>query len=259
MIEWQASIPTGAGDMGTFICHPERGGPHPVLFFLMDAPGIREELRDMARRLAAVGYFVCLPNLYHHFGLDELGPAVAEVGSDARRNMMALVDRLTIPMVMVDVDALIAFTDSQPAASKGDLGCLGYCMSGQFAVNAAVRYPGRVKAVASVYGTRLVTDSPDSPHRVARQSEAEFYFACAELDEHAPVEMVAPLRTALAEAHVKAEVELYTGVGHGFAFSRRPAYDRAAGERHWERLFSLFGRTLHPTLGAYEPLAQPAA
>jgi carboxymethylenebutenolidase len=31
----------------------------------MDAPGWREELRDMARRLASVGYFVVLPNLYY--------------------------------------------------------------------------------------------------------------------------------------------------------------------------------------------------
>ncbi len=31
--------------MGTFICHPERDGPYPVILFFMDAPGIREELR----------------------------------------------------------------------------------------------------------------------------------------------------------------------------------------------------------------------
>ena len=47
--------------METFICRPERGGPHPPVFFLMDAPGIRDELCDMARRLATVGYFVMLP------------------------------------------------------------------------------------------------------------------------------------------------------------------------------------------------------
>ena len=45
----------------TFVVHPDRGGPHPVILFLMDAPSIREELRDMARRLATVGYYVVLP------------------------------------------------------------------------------------------------------------------------------------------------------------------------------------------------------
>ena len=56
--------------METFICHPERGGPHPPILFLMDAPGIREELHDMARRLATVGYYVMLPNLYYRAGKD---------------------------------------------------------------------------------------------------------------------------------------------------------------------------------------------
>ncbi|NDG49494.1 MAG: dienelactone hydrolase family protein, partial [Rhodospirillales bacterium] len=65
MIERQIHITTPDGQMSTFVCHPERNGPHPVLLFFMDAPGIREELRDMARRLAASGYYVLLPNLYY--------------------------------------------------------------------------------------------------------------------------------------------------------------------------------------------------
>ena len=61
--------------METFICHPERGGPYPAVFFLMDAHGIREELQDMARRLATVGYYVLLPNLYYRAGRDTIfGP-----------------------------------------------------------------------------------------------------------------------------------------------------------------------------------------
>ena len=53
MIERQIDIPTADGATTTFIVHPERGGPHPPILFFMDAPAIREELRDMARRLAS--------------------------------------------------------------------------------------------------------------------------------------------------------------------------------------------------------------
>ena len=52
MIEQTLEIPLADGTSTTFIVHPERDGPHPLILFLMDAPGIREELRDMARRLA---------------------------------------------------------------------------------------------------------------------------------------------------------------------------------------------------------------
>ena len=68
MIEKILDVPTKDGTIETFVCHPERGGPYPPVLFLMDAPGIREELYDMARRLATVGYYVLLPNLYYRAG-----------------------------------------------------------------------------------------------------------------------------------------------------------------------------------------------
>jgi carboxymethylenebutenolidase len=75
MIEQTLDITTRAGAMETFVCRPERGGPFPPVVMLMDAPGIREELRDMARRLATVGYCVLLPNLYYRAGRDTIyGP-----------------------------------------------------------------------------------------------------------------------------------------------------------------------------------------
>ena len=82
MIENTLDLKTSAGKMETFICRPERGGPFPAVFSLMDAPGIRDELRDMARRLATVGYYVLLPNLYYRAGRDTTyGPDVLEEGS----------------------------------------------------------------------------------------------------------------------------------------------------------------------------------
>ena len=65
MIERELDIVTAGGAMNTFITHPEEDGPHPLVVFLMDAPGKREELHDMARRLGTVGYYVMLPNLYY--------------------------------------------------------------------------------------------------------------------------------------------------------------------------------------------------
>jgi carboxymethylenebutenolidase len=70
MIEENIDIQTANGSMNTFVVFPEEDGPHPVVFFYMDAPGKREELHDMARRLASVGYFVVLPNLYYRRSRD---------------------------------------------------------------------------------------------------------------------------------------------------------------------------------------------
>jgi carboxymethylenebutenolidase len=242
MIERQLDIATKGGATGTFIVHPDRGGPHPVVVFLMDAPAIREELRDMARRYASAGYYVMLPNLYYRAGVMELGPIDFDPDSPWRKQMFELMNSLSITMVLDDVEGLLAFADSDKAANAKSVGTVGYCMSGRFAICAASRWPDRVKATASFYGVRLVTDSENSPHLVAKKSPAEFYFACAERDHWAPQEMVDQLKRELAGAH--GEVEQYAGTDHGFAFPLRPVYNKAAAEQHWERVLSLFGRNL---------------
>jgi carboxymethylenebutenolidase len=241
MIERQIDIPTTDGATTTFICHPERGGPHPPILFFMDAPAIREELRDMARRLATTGYYVVLPNLYYREGVMELGSLTDE---KVRERMFALMNGLSIAMVMSDAAALIDFIDADPAARAGSIGALGYCMSGQFAINAAASFPTRVAAAASIYGTFLVTEKPNSPHQMAHKTKAELYFACAEIDRWAPLEMVEQLRKSLEGLTARTEVELYPKVEHGFAFPQRAAYEKAAAERHWERLLALYRRRL---------------
>ncbi|ODT88707.1 dienelactone hydrolase family protein [Phenylobacterium sp. SCN 70-31] len=244
MIEQTVDIPTKDGKTTTFIVHPERDGPHPIVLFFMDAPAIREELRDMARRIAAAGHYVMLPNLYYRRGVMELADLPPLPEAEARARMFDLMGSISIPMVMDDADALLDFADRDPAASPGPAGAIGYCMSGQYAINAAARHPERIACGASLYGVQLVTDRPDSPHLAAQKTPAELYFACAEHDAYAPLEMVEALDVSLKSAGANAEVEIYPGVHHGFAFPQRAVYDKPAAERHWERLFALFRRNL---------------
>jgi len=242
MIDQQIEIPTKDGHTTTFITHPERGGPFPVIIFYMDAPAIREELRDMARRLGTSGYYVMLPNLYYRAGVMELGPLPADPEAPERKRMFGLMHSLDIPMIMADTSALLAYADGQRAARTDIVGTVGYCMSGRYAINAATHFPDRVKAAASIYGVQLATDQPDSPHLAATKTKAELYFACAETDIYAPQEIIDKVKQAMTDAN--AEVEVYPGTHHGFAFPKRPVYDRDAAERHWERLLALYRRNL---------------
>jgi carboxymethylenebutenolidase len=245
MIEQTLDIATADGAMETFVCHPERGGPFPAVLLLMDAPGIREELRDMARRLGTVGYTVLLPNLYYRAGRDTIfGPDVLDQGSAERERMRAVRTRMTIPPVMSDVAAMLAFVDGHAAAKPGPVGAHGYCMSGPYALAAAARYPDRIAAAASYYGTWLVSDAEESPHLSLGKAGGELYIACAEHDDLAPLPMVDELRSLFERSGNPGELELYPGVHHGFAFPQRWCYDKAAAERHWERLIALYRRRL---------------
>src|SRR5215467_12107760 len=112
MIDQQIEIPTSDGHTTTFITYPERGGPHPVILSYMDAPAIREELRDMARRLGTSGYYVMLPNLYYRSGVMEIGPVPPDPESPERKRMFGLMASINIPMIMEDTRALLAFAES---------------------------------------------------------------------------------------------------------------------------------------------------
>ena len=94
MIEHFVDLETTDGMMNTFVVHPEEHGPHPLVLFLMDAPGMREEIRDMSRRLATAGYYVMAPHLYYrdveHYNVFETGD---------RERMFELMDASLTPPI----------------------------------------------------------------------------------------------------------------------------------------------------------------
>ena len=239
MIDRHVEIETGDGVMITFITHPEEEGPHPVVLFLMDAPGKREELHDMARRLGSAGYYVMLPNLYYR-RLREF-----DMESSNREIMFEHMNSLSNAMVCEDIKALIDFSDADSAARDGKMGCVGYCMSGPFAFAAAATFAERIAAAASFHGVRLCLDTGDSPHLDAAQVKGELYFGCAQTDEHAPQAMIDSLDEHLASVGTNYRIEIYPATEHGFVFPlRQGKYHKAAAERHWERLLSLYRRCL---------------
>jgi carboxymethylenebutenolidase len=242
VIEHHLDLPTADGAMNCFLVHPEEGGPHPVVLFYMDAPGKREELHDMARRIAAVGYVVLLPNLYYRRSRDYRLQERSESALAVMFGHMASLDART---TRVDTAAMLQFVDALPQADAARIGAVGYCMSGPFVVWAAAAFPDRLHCIASIHGANMATDAPDSPHRVVSQLRCESYFACAEIDRWAPPADVALLQAALEAAGTPHRIEWYPGAEHGFVFPQRAgAYHAVSAERHWERLFSLFERRL---------------
>jgi dienelactone hydrolase len=128
------------------------------------------------------------------------------VGPDSRTEMFEHMNSLTNAMVCEDVQACMAHAGGDEAAGDGPIGVVGYCMSGPFAFAAAAAFPDRVAAAASLHGVRLCT---------------------------------------LAGTGVRYRIEWYPGTHHGFVFPLRAGmYEKVSAERHWERLFDLFGRNL---------------
>ncbi|WP_417520024.1 dienelactone hydrolase family protein [Minwuia sp.] len=247
MREHDILLKTADGEMDCFVCHPEEGGPHPAAIIYMDAPGIREELRDMARRMATVGYYVMLPNMYYrtgregHYGFDL---ARIRTDDDERKKMFAVMNSLSNALVVSDTQPMLEYIRQTDAAAPGPVGITGYCMSGQYVVAVAAAFPEDVAAAASFYGVGIITDRDDSPHLSADRIRGELYLAFAEEDQFVPDAILEELPGVMRKAGVDCRVEIYPGTEHGFAFPERAVYVKQAGERHWERIFALFDRKL---------------
>jgi len=240
VIERSVDIRTADGEMRTFVYHPEHGGPHPVVLYLMDAPGIRGVLKEMATRLASAGYYVLLPYLFHRGG-----PFREFTASDedmhARRELMGTV---TPAGIVTDAEALLAFADADPAAAGGPVGVVGFCMSGGLTLSVAKAFPDRVRAAASIHGGWLVRETPDSPHRDLDRARAEVYLAWCANDPTAPEDTIPTVAEALKAAGLEYTREFVTDAVHGFAPKGTDRYDRRASELHWERVHALLRRQL---------------
>ncbi len=239
MIERQVEIETPDGTMTTFIYHPEEGGPFPIVLYLMDAPSIRPALKEMASRLATAGYYVMLPFLYHR------GSPFREFGQSdedmhARRDLMMSVTKAN---VVRDAQALLAYADGDAAAGKGEVGAVGFCMSGPFVVALAQALPERVAAAASLHGAWFVTDKEDSSHLNVDHIRGELYFGWADEDPTAPISDMEAMESALKAAGVLYTIDYFKGAQHGFA-PRGPRYDWYASEKHWARVHALLRRTI---------------
>jgi carboxymethylenebutenolidase len=229
---------------GVLDCHvfePAGTGPWPAVVFYMDAFGIRADLDVMAQRLADAGYVVAVPNLYHRAGaFAPFDPALVAAGGTERDRFMGMIRSIDGDHAMRDTAVVLAHLDTRSSVRPGVIGTVGYCMGGGYALRAAGVFPTRVAAAASFHGGSLATDRPDSPHQLAADIRARLYVGVAGIDPGFTDEQRQRLDAALRAAGVRYEIEVYEGAQHGFAVHHHRVYDRAASERHWERLLGLF-------------------
>jgi carboxymethylenebutenolidase len=242
MIEKDVIVTTKYGPMPSFAVCPDQPGQFPGIIFYMDAPGIREELRNMCRRIAKHGYFCLLPDLFYRLGTIRLD--VARRDDHMMNVFRAAMNSLTNAMIADDTGGMIQWLDGQDKVKPGPIGCVGHCMSGRLITTAAARYPTRMMAAGSLYGVGIVTDQEDSPHKLLDQVKGELYFGFAETDHTVPDNVIPDLKAAIKRTGVKATVEVFKGTMHGFAFAERAAYHPVAAEESWSRLFTLWDRNL---------------
>jgi len=250
MMDTDVQVKTAAGVCDAALIHPQKGSWPGVILFA-DVFGLRPTMRDMARRLAADGFTVLVPNPFYRTSKPPgLTPDIDFNNPADRAKMDALRAPLTSEAVMQDASAYVKFLDAQaPVNKSAKMGVFGYCMGGPMTMQAAAANPDRIGAGASFHGGGLVTDKPDSPHLLIPKLKAQYYFGIAMNDDQRQPDAKTKLDEAFKSAKLQAKIDVYAGCLHGWCVKDMPKaadgkaiYNDAQAERAWGELLSLFKR-----------------
>jgi carboxymethylenebutenolidase len=198
MKEAWVEIPVDSGKMAAFQVGSGKAG----IVMLQEIFGVNAAMQDKARRFAALGYTVLVPDLFWR-----LQPRIAlgYTGKD-RETAFELFGRFDFKAGIADIAAAARFL-KEKSSGKG-IGVIGFCLGGRLAVAASAAYPFR--GVASLYGVKLEAD----PERL-RAIDVPLQIHVGDKDAHVPMEAVEQIKNILKNRS-NAEVFVYPGAQHGF-------------------------------------------
>jgi carboxymethylenebutenolidase len=198
-------------------------------------------IRRRARDLAALGYYVLVPELFWRLGS---GVELPEDTPEGLQQGVSYVMRLDQPQAVDDAVAAVEHLRGLPETGER-AGVLGFCMGGRLAYLVGVA--GEPDVVVSYYGSGIGDMLEAAPKLSA---PALFHFG--EADTYLPIEEAERIRQAFS-AHPNAEVHIHGGAGHAFDNPSPMFHSAPASAEAWPQTVNFLTRHL-PTQAA-EPTA----
>ena len=217
------------------------GDSIPGVIVVHEAFGLTDHIRDVACRVAALGYHAIAPDLYTREGTPDGGDMDAVLAT-----MRAMPDA----RVVGDLAGAAALLREQPGASVR-VGCVGFCSGGRQTLLAACSSTALTAAVDCWGGG--VTATETTPARPVPVLDLAGALACPLLlvggaeDENPSPQDLERVRDAAAASGQEVELEVYPGAGHAFFADHRPNYRADAAFALWSRLTDFLERHLHVT------------
>ncbi len=239
-------IETADGPMAVLRAWPDGNDSAPVVAFFHDGPGVRDATMSFMRKLAAQGYDVVTPDLFHrrgrmlNFDAEELdtNPAVGA-------QMFELILSLTDDGIQSDMaDALAAVAPKRAGGDIGRCATIGFCLGARAVFRAMTRHPERFVVGAAWHPSWLVDDKPDSPHRCVDQLHGPLYVGFGEADQLMSVASMKPFIDAVSPLGDQVVIDIHPEADHGYTWPATPKYNEAAATRAWQQTMDVFSAAL---------------
>jgi len=187
--------------------------------------GLNDHIRDVARRVALVGYRAVAPDF-----LTPMGGTPSN--EDQAREMIGKLDLAATTSAGFALAAELA-----KSSRGGKVGAVGFCWGGAYVDRLAVAAGKGLSAGVSYYGP-----APDPAD--ANKVEAPLMFQLPGLDERVAT-TAWPFISALGKAGKALSANVYPGVNHAFNNdTSAERYDKAAAELAWSRTLAWFAQYL---------------
>jgi len=225
--------------MEVFVFEPEGAGPFPGLVVAQHIPvahsGIENDpfQLDVGERLAAAGFVVSMPFVFHWWPKSD--------GIEIKR------EQFRDDRAQADLAAAFDVAAKHPKVDANRIGILGHCWGGRLSWLGACHNP-KYKAAVVLYGGRINTGMGEGSVPLiglAGQIPCPMLGIFGNEDQNPTPADVDDLDAALTEAGVPHEFHRYDGAGHGFQdYTNADRYRKAQSDDAWKKLLAFLGKNL---------------
>jgi carboxymethylenebutenolidase len=199
-----------------YVAQPDDNVQHPGVVLIQEWWGIEPHIRSVAQRLAAEGFVVAVPDLYHG--------KVATEPDEAAKMVMLLTQ--SVDRASKEIIGALETLKAMPNVEPKKLGLIGFCVGGFLAYTVAARYDD-LAAVVPFYGGGY----DPTPQEVAKVN-APVLAIYGRKDQSIPPSQVQKIERLYKEAGKDLTVKVYNA-GHAFLNPDHGMGNEAAAAEAW--------------------------
>ena len=214
------------GNAKGFLAKPKKEGLYPAVVMIHEWWGLNDNIKEMARQLAAEGYVVLAVDLFN-----------GKIAKDANEAGQLITPINKNPGEAIkNMKAAVQFLKNQKNVNKDLIASMGWCFGGGMSMQLALN---EKLAATIIYYGNLETDK--TKLSVIKWPVLGIF---GDKDQAIPVESAIQFNKTLGELKIENEIYIYKGVGHAFANPSGANYAPEQTKDAWKKTVEFLDRNL---------------
>jgi len=214
--------------ISAYVTRPKGSEAHPAVLVIHEWDGIKEHIRDVARRLAKSGYVALAPDLLSRYG--------GTSSFSTQEAAIAAGRKLDDDSLTKDLSGAVNYLKGQSFVRANRIGVIGFCWGGGKALLFTTRSKD-LSASVIYYGSNPA--NLDDVKNISAPVLGQYGGADERITSAVP-----NLEEAMKKYGKSFEYKIYPGAPHAFNSDVSPSYREAAAKEAWSRTLEFFNAHL---------------